>query len=104
MTKLFLDDLRNPPDSSYIVVRSFEVFKEYISTHEMPDLISFDHDLGPEETGMDCAKWMVEEGYLIKNYIVHSANPVGRKNIEGLLDNWIAFNSDIGEDYEGIRG
>ena len=89
--KLFLDDLRNPPDDNWIVVRNEEAFKQFIIQFGVPDLISFDHDLGGEETGMNCAKWLVENNYIIKDFIVHSANPVGRANIEGLLNNWRKF-------------
>ena len=44
-----------------------------------------------ENTGLDCAKWLVE--YCLDNntklpdYIVHSANPAGKENIEKYLFN-----------------
>lgn len=44
-----------------------------------------------EKTGLDCAKWLVE--YCRENklklpiFFVHSANPVGRRNIEDYLHN-----------------
>jgi hypothetical protein len=44
-----------------------------------------------EKTGLDCAKWLVE--YCEENklklpvFFVHSANPVGRRNIEDYLHN-----------------
>ena len=44
-----------------------------------------------EKTGLECAKFLVEycadEGYLIPQYLVHSANTVGKKNIESFLEN-----------------
>ena len=77
-------------------------------------MIAFDHDLGEDvarekiingmskrqariqkrETmsGFECAKWLVE--YCINNRVelprwtVQSANPVGRDNINGLLNNY----------------
>jgi hypothetical protein len=45
-----------------------------------------------EKTGYDCAKWLVD--YCIDNqanlpdYLVHSANPIGKKNIESYLENF----------------
>ena len=117
MKKLFLDDIRMPVEAKNLVpvqfnklyweddwhiVRSYKEFTNWISFHGIPDLISFDHDLADfqqfspeqlsvEKTGLDCAKWLVD--YCLDNdlslpdYIVHSANPVGKKNIEGYLSN-----------------
>lgn len=51
--------------------------------------ISFDHDLGTELTGYDVAKLverLVAEGKIaMPSWQVHSANPVGRSNIEGAM-------------------
>ena len=59
-TLLFLDDLRNPfldkegkidnslKQHKIIWVRSFEEFKDYLLKYDMPDAISFDHDLHEE--------------------------------------------------------
>jgi hypothetical protein len=82
-----------------------------------PLLVSFDHDLGyehtsyyfnngghenppdplkadfKEKTGYDCAKWLVD--FCIDNkielpkYVVHSKNPVGKKNIEGYFESYL---------------
>jgi hypothetical protein len=114
---LFLDDLRNPADcvnymhkkgvdtsiylKSWVVVRSFEEFTNYITLNGLPDLISFDHDLGDiesenEKTGYDCAKWLVnyclENNNAFPNYLIHSANPIGEQNINGLIDSFKRFN------------
>lgn len=49
-----------------------------------------------EKTGLDCAKWLVD--YCMDNnsdlpiFYSHSANPVGRDNILGLLNNYYKFN------------
>jgi hypothetical protein len=65
----------------------------------MPLSISFDHDLGDNvPTGKDLANWLVEQDMqgIIKfptnfEFHVHSANPVGRQNIEGLLNCYFNF-------------
>src|SRR5260370_23147301 len=106
MRKLFLDDTRPAPDRSWDVVRSYDAFVHYIKQHGVPDLISFDHDLHwthyyPEggefavqeipyeryavKTGYDCAKWLVENGYKLKGWRVHSSNVMGAANISRLL-------------------
>ena len=97
LMKLFLDDIRTPPDNTWAVVRSFDEGVEYITKNGVPDVISFDHDLGLEESGYDFAKWLVEQhldGNIDISNIkiqIHSANPVGRKNIEGLFVSFRKF-------------
>ncbi len=116
MYNLFLDDIREPkevtwiqlPPVSWAVVRSYAEFVEMIVQRGMPDLISFDHDLGmehyrdyvknglktgkldydsyQEKTGYDCAKWLVdfcmETGKLLPKYLIHSKNGIGAANID----------------------
>lgn len=90
--KLFLDDIRNPPDSSWEVVRSYSEFVEWVQANGLPDQISFDHDLGLEEDqpsrtrdGYDACKWMLENYGIPEAVTVHSKNPVGKKRIEDLV-------------------
>ena len=97
----------------WVVVRNYNDFVNYILTKGMPSLISFDHDLADfhydnqhnldqkyydtvtEKTGYHCAKWLVN--YCIDNdldlpdYLAHTMNTVGRKNILSLLDNYKKF-------------
>lgn len=96
--KLYLDDLRTPRTTGWVVVRSFEEFVATIEQRGVPTEISFDHDLGWDEarncelpSGYDCAKWLVAQGLLVERFHVHSANPVGAANIRGLLDNYRRF-------------
>lgn len=92
MTKLFLDDVRDPPSLDWTVVRSFDEFVQHIERHGVPELMSLDHDLGEDvPTGMDCAKWLVENRRVVHDFRVHSANPVGRANIMSLLNQWKLF-------------
>ncbi len=91
---LYLDDFRDPIDSSYYlrksiyetqkwtVVRNYDEFVKCIEENGIPDIISFDHDLADEHygldventetyqhiterTGYDCAKWLIN--YCIDN-------------------------------------
>lgn len=93
--KIFLDDIRNAPDSSWIVIRDAnKVLMDYIYEYVIIDEISFDHDLGLDEpTGYDLLKEierLAYEGfwYGLKNceFKIHSANPVGRKNMQAAID------------------
>jgi len=85
--KIWLDDIRKPPDESWTWVSTAEKAWALILKEEI-ESISFDHDLGDGKlTGYDLAKTIEEYSYIggIEKKIswnVHSANPVGRKNIE----------------------
>lgn len=91
MQRLFLDDLRTTPEGFFRVF-NFSEFVNYITKNGVPEVISFDHDLGEEKTGYDCAKFLVN--YCLDNdiphinFIVHSQNPIGKENIEYLLNNF----------------
>jgi len=99
--RLFLDDERLPPrdDPSsigWVVIRSYDKFVSTIKELGMPVFISFDHDLGENKTGMDCAKWLIEsdldntiEFPKMFSFYVHSQNPIGKSNIEQLLNSYL---------------
>lgn len=95
MKKLFLDDIRYPKSEEWIIVRSYSDFVKWIEDNGVMDLyISFDHDLDDvkdnrEYTGYDCAKWLCEycweNGLPIPKWNIHSANPVGKSNIDFIM-------------------
>lgn len=91
MKKIYLDDLRLIPEG-FTGVRSYAEFVNYIETNGLPDFISYDHDLGLQESGYDCAKCLVnycmDHKVKLPDFPVHSQNPVGKKNIESLLNNF----------------
>ncbi|MFM2386370.1 MAG: hypothetical protein RL660_1127 [Bacteroidota bacterium] len=114
-TYVFLDDIREPIDTynysfnpiyidqKWIVKRSYNEFVEYLSNNDLPNLISFDHDLGIddaqlEQSGIDCAKFLInyclEKNLKLPQYICHSMNPVGKKNIIDLLDAFKKFQNN----------
>lgn len=90
---LFLDDLRDPSESNWKVARSVAEAMDLINTYGLPTAMSLDHDLGDQvPTGKDFLNTLVEmaldSGTLNElsqvRVIVHSANPVGRANMESL--------------------
>lgn len=95
---VFIDDEREPPNDGrqWIVCRNQHQFIQCVFDHNkyLPNFISFDHDLGEKEpSGHEIAKWIVnmvldDIVYLPKDFdfYVHSQNPIGKKNIEGLLN------------------
>lgn len=100
MVKLFLDDEREPVDKELVTVRNMSDFVMACLDHGCPEYVSFDHDLGYNEpTGMDVVKWMIRKdldrgGKFIPQtfcFYVHSQNPIGKKNIESELNNYLKF-------------
>ena len=104
-TILYLDDMRVPLLFGIHLVKNYEQFVDFIQNHEMPDLISFDHDLAfthyplnennpgtaipyniyKEKTGLHCARYIIENKLPIKGWMVHSFNVIGKANIESEL-------------------
>jgi hypothetical protein len=119
MKRIYLDDIRTPVESGWEVVRNYDQFVStimYIGLDNI-ELISLDHDLGDtamkewhinvyhnytldynnitEKTGMDCAKWLVEQwmnGEKVVDVFTHSANAIGSANIMGYINNYRHIN------------
>lgn len=107
------DDAAIYNDEDWQIVRNYDEFTKLVKDNiGKIDLISFDHDLAPEhyhpsmmdesadeynklyhsfkhKTGYDAALWLIdvynENKLELPEVIVHSMNPVGRKNIENLM-------------------
>ena len=93
MKKLFIDDLRMPASADWTIVRSSQEAIDWLTKNGMPDMISFDHDLGGNDTAITIINWIIDgllDGRLSLQddftYTVHSANPVGKENIIGKMD------------------
>lgn len=111
---LFLDDYRNPEGTmnswrnDWIIVRSYDKAVNVVKHYGLPLYIAFDHDLNDEhydsfeagargeKTGYSFAKWFCD--YIMENdltlddsfgYFVHSMNPVGAKNIDMYMKNFL---------------
>lgn len=108
MYTMFLDDIRTPKEKYDVIVRSYHEATFYIKKYGMPKFISFDHDLGCDkngvilESGHDFAKWLItidiENKYKLPlnfDFNVHSANPIGKYNIETILNNYLKFKEVI---------
>ena len=93
--KLFLDDLRAPPDGTWVVARSVAAAQAHITEYGLPHTVSLDHDLGNGTDAPVLLHWLINQhldGVIdctkITTVGVHSANPVGRENLLGL---WVSF-------------
>ncbi|MDD3595888.1 cyclic-phosphate processing receiver domain-containing protein [Sulfuricurvum sp.] len=101
--KLYLDDIRTPKDSTFVISRTVKDAQNLVLTCGVPMYISFDHDLGMDDerkvlpSGYDFTKWLVDmdmDGIICIpkdfTFTVHSANPIGAENIRVYLDNYLA--------------
>ena len=113
MWKLYLDDVENPPDKSYVLARSVAEAQALILEHGVPLFISFDCDLGVDERGVllpsgeELARWIVERDmdkkstihiFSVFDFEVHSKNPSG-KNIKSYLDAYLKHKEKEGNWY-----
>ena len=95
--KLFLDDEREPSfeDPDLKIARSFDEAVELVKIHGYPDEVFFDHDLGEGRNGYHFAMFLVDldmdTGTMPATFkfFVHSQNPIGRKNIENLMNSYM---------------
>ncbi len=102
--KIYLDDIRTPLDSSWIVVRNYNEFIDKVKEIGLNniDIISFDHDLGDsaieeymrnviknykidysnitEKTGYDAIKWLVDYFYELNPERFELSNEDKKKN------------------------
>jgi len=93
MVTLWLDDERDPNDP--IIQREYGSTGDEVWVKTVEEVIpyltgglesiSFDHDLGEGQTGYDLARLIEVAAFHNKltrfNWRVHSANPVGKRNI-----------------------
>jgi len=90
--KIFLDDMREAPEG-WIRINTGESLIAILQSHkEEVEALSLDHDLGEgKKTGYDVLKWLEAQVFLYgfkppKKIIIHSDNPVGRKNMEAAIE------------------
>lgn len=100
-TKLFVDDLRMPPDDSWDIARTFHDAIHFLDTRTY-SVVSLDHDIASfygtkEMTGRDILNWLIERKLVLMLWTppevrVHSANIVGCATMEADIKRY--FNGD----------
>ena len=93
--KLWIDDVRPPPDDTWTWCTTGDLAlahlaHSYLSTNtaNQIEMVSFDHDLGGDNTSIFVAQMielMAHGGHKPPAWQIHSANPVGRMNLEAAL-------------------
>ncbi len=106
---LFIDDERTPEQVTWgneafyqrypwVIARNILEVQQIIYHLGFPSFVSFDHDLGANEpTGKMIANWLIN--YDLDHhtmppdfaFFVHSQNPVGKQNIESLINSYLEY-------------
>ena len=95
--KLWIDDIRTPPDETWDWVFTSDAAIAYMKTWQEDsigewfvfDTISFDHDLGGDDTTRPVVIWMIENNIRFRHYHVHSANPIGYEWLTGMIERYL---------------
>lgn len=85
--KLWIDDLRDPPDDSWVIARNSIDAIKILDTRQVEE-VSFDHDLGGDDTSRSVVLLLAALDYWPPICRVHTANPVGRQYLEGVIDRY----------------
>jgi len=86
--KLWIDDWRKPPSDEWHWVQTSQQAIAYLSHFgTMIELVSFDHDLGEDDTAMKVVDYIdrASEYRAPPRFEVHSQNPVGAANIRSAM-------------------
>ena len=84
--RLWVDDLRDPPDATWSWAKTsaaaIDMLK--VAAGDVSEM-SLDHDLGGDDTTRPVVLWMCENDTWPARVSVHTANPVGREWLEGMI-------------------
>lgn len=87
--RLWVDDLRPAPEGWTWAIDSHDAIVNLLSYPGEIDEISFDHDLGDGDTTRKVILWMCENDIPWPAIVrVHTANPVGREWLEGMVNRY----------------
>lgn len=86
---LWIDDLRTPPEGWVWAKTSAEAIELLSAQDERFDFISFDHDLGGDDTSRKVVLWLCENtSKWPQEAAVHSRNPVGKDWLLGMIERY----------------
>jgi hypothetical protein len=86
--RLWVDDLRDPPDGSWAVARTSAAAIGLLAAGRF-EVLSLDHDLGGDDTTRAVVLWLCEHPEAWPGDVrVHTANPVGRNWLIGMIERY----------------
>jgi hypothetical protein len=106
MLEMWLDDNRKPSEfhnPSMVWVKTAEEAIKLLQTGKVT-YASLDHDLGEGKSGYDVVCWMEEHNiWPVDGVDVHSMNPVGRKNMQVVIDKAYAERRNMPRIFEFVK-
>lgn len=90
---LWIDDVRPAPQGFDLAINSsaaIAMLDTQMRSGTPYQYISFDHDLGGDDTTRKVVMWMIESDHPPVGWKVHSANPVGKEWLEGTLSRYLS--------------
>lgn len=87
LNKLWVDDLRVPPDETWEWASSSAHALMLLKDYGF-DVVSLDHDLGGDDTTRPIVLWWCETGNWPGRVLIHTANPVGYDWIHGMVERY----------------
>lgn len=97
MTKLYIDDMRRPPDTTWDLVCDTAAAIEFVTLNGCPDEISFDYCLAKGLTIMPFVEWLIEQDKKSKGKFIpkdfcfdsHSSSIYGTSEILRVLGGYL---------------
>ena len=97
MAKLYIDDMRRPPDTSWDLVHDTAEAIAYVSQNGCPKEISFDYCLAKGLTIMPFVRWLIDEDKKSKGTFIppdfcfdsHSSSIAGTSEILRVLGDYL---------------
>ena len=89
--KIWVDDIRTPPDDTWVWAKNSFHAKMFLIGAKSKDgveIMSLDHDLGGDDTTRPVVLWCCENNFWPGKVVVHTANPVGREWLEGMIERY----------------
>lgn len=95
--RVWIDDLRPPPgdwaEYHHVWAKTSEQAIEALARCKAYETdieeISFDHDLGVDDDARAVVYFMIENFIRAGRYSVHTANPVGREWLTGMIERYL---------------
>ena len=96
MSKLYIDDMRRPPDTTWTLARNVAEAISYVMTNGCPKEISFDYCLQNGQNVMPFIEWLIQQDKMQKGFIPkefkfdsHSSSEFGTQMIYAVLENYL---------------
>jgi hypothetical protein len=90
--KIWVDDIREYPDYHWWWVKdswhAIQALNHCMLNGIPVEVLSLDHDLGGDDTTRPIVLWLCEHNVWPDEIRVHTANPVGREWLEGMIERY----------------